>query len=141
MEMAHTGIDVETDDRIECRVVTSDIEAELDALAVDDGVVLARTGHTSAALSTNEAEDRLLRDMLEAFTDLAPPDDWYFHDQLHLDSDTQRNAFGHILAAMVRRPVMVPLVDGDLRLGTYEDVLFFEFDGPRTRTIDLTVMS
>ena len=140
MELHTSGVTVESERRLECLVVTGDIERTLAAEGVDDGLVLARTGHTSAALTTNEAEEHLLQDMLEAYTDLVPPGAWYFHDQLHIDTDTQRNAYAHILASFVRRPVLVPLIDGELQFGGYEDVLFIELDGPRQRTIDVTVL-
>lgn len=141
MEIDHREITVETDERLEWQPVTADIEDVLAGMGNTDGLVLARTGHTSAALTTNEAEDRLLQDLLEAYTDLAPPEAWYFHDQVHIDSDTQRNAFAHILSSMVRRPVLLPLANGSLQIGTYEDVLFLELDGPRRRTVDLWVLS
>lgn len=131
---------VETEDRIEIHDVTPEVRAAIEDSDATDGMVCVRTGHTSAALTTNEGEERLLQDMLEAFTDLVPPEEWYFHDQHHLDTDTQRNAFGHILASMVRRPVLVVLEDGDLRTGTHEDILFVEFDGPRDRTVDVAVL-
>jgi len=41
---------------------------------------------------------------------------------------------------MVRRPVVVVLADGDLQTGTYEDLLFVEFDGPQDRTVDVAVL-
>ena len=69
-----------------------------------------------------------------------PPEEWYFHDQQHVDTDTQRNAFGHILSTMVKTPVMLVYEDKTLQFGQYEDVLLFEFDGPRERTVDVTVM-
>jgi len=140
MELTTRTFTVETDDRIEIHDLTPEVEAAVEATGATDGLVHARTGHTSAALTTNEGEERLLRDMLETYTELVPPEEWYFHDQHHLDTDSQRNAFGHILSSMVRRPVVVVLEDGRLRTGTYEDVLFVEFDGPRDRTVDVTVL-
>lgn len=140
MQITAREFTVETEDRIEIRDVTPEVEAAVADAGATDGLVCARTGHTSAALTTNEGEERLLQDMLETYTDLVPPGEWYFHDQHHVDTESQRNAFGHILSSMVRRPVVLVLDGGDLRTGTYEDVLFVEFDGPRERTVDVAVL-
>lgn len=141
MRLETETVGVETGDRLDVRVITDRVRAVVEDAGLDDGLVLASTGHTTAAVSTNEAEERLLRDMLRAFADLVPPNDWYFHDQGHVETDTQPNAYGHILAAMVKRPVLLVIEGGDLRLGTYEEVLLFEFDGPQERAVDVTVLS
>jgi len=140
MELATRTFAVDTDERMEIQPVTPRVADLVEGTGATDGLVAVDTRHTSAAVGTNEAEERLLRDVLEKFTDLVPPGEWYFHDQGHVDTDTQRNAWAHIVSAMVRGPVLVVLEDGDLRLGTYEEVLFFEFDGPRERTVEVTVL-
>ena len=141
MEVHSHELAIETDERIEWHIITEDVEAVLAGRDVDAGIVLVRTGHTSAALTTNEPEQNLLEDLRRIYTDLVPPDDWYFHDQHHIDTDTQRNAFGHALSSLIRRPILVPLVDGELQMGTYEEILFLEFDGPRPRTVDVAVLA
>lgn len=140
MELHTEHIRIDSSERLDVQVITPQVEDAISELGMADGLVLVSTGHTTIAISTNEAEERLLQDMLEKFSELVPPNDWYFHDQVHLDTDTQPNAYGHILSAMVKRPVLLLLRAGDLDLGTYEEVLFFEFDGPRERTIDVTVL-
>lgn len=141
MDFAQTSVSVRTSDRISYHVVTDTIQDAVAEIADADGLLMARTGHTSAALTSNEAEDRLLEDLIQAYTDLVPPDDGYLHDEIHLESNTQPNAFGHILSSLLRRPVVVPWSDGRLQTGTYEDVLLLEFDGPRTREIDVVVLT
>lgn len=141
MRVETDTVEVATEDRLDVHVITDRVREVLAERDVADGLVLVSTGHTTAAVSTNEAEERLLGDMLRAFADLVPPNDWYFHDQHHTRTDTQPNAYGHILAAMVKRPVLLVVEDGEPRLGTYEDVLLFEFDGPQERGVDVSVLS
>jgi secondary thiamine-phosphate synthase enzyme len=140
MDLATETFVVESSDRTEINVVTDRVAAAVADTGVENGLAVVDTGHTTAAVATNEAEERLLRDILEKFTDLVPPEEWYFHDQHHIDTDSQRNAWGHIVSAMVRGPVVTVIEDGDLRMGTYEDVMVFEFDGPRRRTIEVTTL-
>jgi len=141
MDLATETFVVESSDRTEITVVTDRVVDAVADTGAETGLAVVDTGHTTAAVTTNEAEERLLRDILETFTDLVPPEEWYFHDQHHIDTDSQRNAWGHIVSAMVRGPVVTVVEDGALRLGTYEDVMLFEFDGPRRRTVDVTTLS
>lgn len=141
MHVETTTVDVETENRLDVYVITDRVREVIAEQGAEDGLVLVSTGHTTAATSTNEAEERLLEDYLRAFADLVPPNDWYFHDQHHTRSDTQPNAFGHILAAMVKRPVLLVIEDGEPRLGTYEEVLLYEFDGPQERGVDVSVLT
>ncbi len=140
MELHTQGFQIDSEERLEVRVITPEVKAAVEESDVTDGMVVVSTGHTTIAISTNEAEERLLQDLIEKYARLVPPDDWYFHDQHHIDTDTQRNAYGHILSSMVKRPVLLVLQDGELDMGTFEEVLFFEFDGPRERGIDVTIM-
>ena len=140
MNIRTETFEIETSDRIEFHNVMDDVERQLEQWEATNGLVHVRTGHSSAALTMNEPEARLLQDMLYAYTDLIPPDDWYFHDQHHINTDSQRNAFGHILSSMIRRPVVLILEDGELRTGTYEEILFLEFDGPRPRTFEVSLL-
>ena len=140
MELTTQEFVIQTEDRVEIHNVTENVEEAVEEIGASDGLVMVRTGHTSAALTVNEGEERLLQDLLQAYVDLVPPEQWYFHDQHHLDTDSQRNAFGHILSTFVRRPAFFVLEDGELRTWTYEDVLFVEFDGPRERSYEVTVL-
>lgn len=140
MQIETAEITVETDSRIETYELTDEVRARVEDTGIDGGMALISTGHTSAAITTNEAEENLLGDIQEKLTDLVPPEEWYFHDQHHLDTETQRNAFGHIISTMIKKPVLVLVQNGELQFGQYEDVLLFEFDGPRERTVDVNVM-
>jgi secondary thiamine-phosphate synthase enzyme len=140
MEIRQRSFGVETGDRFEVHNVTPEVEASLAELGATDGLVYVSTPHTSAALSTNEHEEKLLDDMIETFTRLVPPDDGYAHDRDHVEAGEQPNAHAHLISAMIKRPVLLVLRDGVLDLGTWEEVLFFELCGPRERAVDVTVL-
>lgn len=92
------------------------------------GVVTITVEHTTAAVTVNEAEPRLLGDIETALTDLVPNEGWA-HDEL------DGNADAHIRAMLVGPSETVPVEDGSLVLGTWQSVLLVECDGPRTRTL------
>jgi secondary thiamine-phosphate synthase enzyme len=140
MEIRTERVRVETGDRFEILNLTSDVRAAVERLDATDGLAYVSTPHTSAAVSTNEYERKLLRDMIETFTDLVPPDDGYHHDIDHVEAGEQPNAHAHLIAAMIDRPVLSPVRDGELGFGTWENVLFFELCGPRRRTVEVTLL-
>ena len=93
-----------------------------------EGVVTVHVDHTTAAVTVNEAEPRLLGDFETALSDLVPDEGWD-HDAL------DGNADAHVRAMLVGPSVTVPVRDGGPDLGTWQSVLLVECDGPRTRTV------
>jgi secondary thiamine-phosphate synthase enzyme len=140
MEVRTKRFSVTSEDRLEVLNVTPEVEAAVADLEAADGLVVASTPHTSAALSTNEYEEALVEDMIATFTDLVPPNDGYFHDLEHVRAGEAPNAHAHLLSAMIKRPVLLVLERGDLGLGGWEEVLFFELCGPRERHVEVTVL-
>ena len=140
MELSTYQLSISSERRFDILNVTPEVEATLDESGVNDALVYVSTPHTSAALSTNEYEEKLLDDMIDWFKEIAPPDDGYYHDLDHITAGEQPNAHAHLLSAVIKRPVLLLLRDGELDLGTWEEVMFFEFCGPRERTIEVTVL-
>jgi secondary thiamine-phosphate synthase enzyme len=140
MELQKKQFSIQSDRRFEILNVSPEVEASIDELGVTDGLVYVSTPHTSAALSTNEYEEKLLDDMIDKFKELAPPDEGYYHDLDHITEGEQPNAHAHLISAMIKRPVLLLLEAGELNLGTWEEVMFFELCGPRERNVDVTVL-
>lgn len=140
MEIQRSEFTIESSNRFEILNVSPEVEGALEEMGSTDGLVYVSTPHTSAALSTNEYEEKLLNDMVDKFKEIAPPDDGYYHDLDHITAGEQPNAHAHLLSAMIKRPVLLLLEDETLDLGTWEEVMFFELCGPRERTITVTVL-
>jgi len=124
--MGHAEFETRTDDRVTVVDVTDDVADALPADASGTCTVFVR--HTTAAVSVNEAEPRLLADIETAVADLVPESGWQ-HD------DLDGNADAHLRTMFLGRDVTLPVVDGVLDLGTWQSVLLVECDGPRTRTV------
>lgn len=140
MELQRREVTIESSNRFEILNVSPEVEAAIEEMGISDGLVYVSTPHTSAALSTNEYEEKLLDDMIDKFKEIAPPDDGYYHDLDHISAGEQPNAHAHLLSAMIKRPVLLLVENDELNLGTWEEVMFFELCGPRTRTIDVTTL-
>ncbi|MGA7936133.1 MAG: secondary thiamine-phosphate synthase enzyme YjbQ [Kovacikia sp.] len=139
MLIVHHMIEVETKPGICVYNLTPQIRDLMAASAIHNGQALIFSRHTTTALAINEYEERLLEDVKAFLRKLAPEDDLYLHNDLHLrvgiPADEPINAHSHLMAMMLSTSEVIPIVDGKLGLGTYQSVLFFELDGPRKRTV------
>jgi secondary thiamine-phosphate synthase enzyme len=122
------SFEISTDDRISVVDVTDRVEDCLPADAAGTATVFVQ--HTTAGVTVNESERRLLGDFESALSDLVPDSGWD-HDRI------DDNADAHVRSLLVGPDATVPVVDGSLQLGTWQSVLFVECDGPRTRTVQV----
>lgn len=132
-------IEVETGEGICICNITPQIKRLLASTPIRNGQILVFSRHTTTALAINENEERLLQDVKVFLQKLAPQSDRYLHNDLHLrpdiPPDEPMNAHSHLMAMILTTSEVIPIVDGELGLGTYQSVLLFELDGPRKRTV------
>jgi secondary thiamine-phosphate synthase enzyme len=114
--------------------VTDDVRAVVNEAGFRDGVVTLFVPHTSAAVTINEnADPDVQSDMLGWLAKLVPASPDFRH--------AEGNSDAHLKASLVGPSVQVPLVQGALRLGRWQGIYFCEFDGPRARQIEVTVLA
>jgi secondary thiamine-phosphate synthase enzyme len=107
------------------------------AAGADGAAVLVYVPHTTAGLTINEHADPLVaRDFEQALEKIAP-EEWGWQ---HIE-EGEENAPSHIRAALMGPQVVIPLREGVLALGTWQGVFFCELDGPRTRSVYVTVLA
>jgi secondary thiamine-phosphate synthase enzyme len=138
MPIKTEGIEVETGKGICIYNITPQIVKLLEASSIKNGQALVFSRHTTTALAINEYEERLLEDVKVYLEKLAPEGDKYLHNDLHLrvvPDDEPMNAHSHLMAMTLSTSEVIPIVDGQLALGPWQSVLFFELDGPRKRTV------
>lgn len=138
MQIINQVIDVKTDEGIGIYNITPQLVKLLQETGIKNGQVLVFSRHTTTALAINENEERLLEDVKVHLKKLAPPTERYLHNDLHLrdvPEDEPINAHSHLMAMMLSTSEVIPVVDGQLALGTWQSVLFFDLDGPRKRTV------
>jgi len=124
-----TTLSISTDERLSVVDVTDQVATAVPANA--DGTATVFVPHTTAAVTINEGEPRLIGDIETALDGLVEDDGWA-HDQI------DNNADSHIRASLIGPSVTVPVTDGNLELGTWQSILFVECDGPRTRSLTVT---
>jgi len=152
MPIIHQLIQIPTESGIQIYDVTPQIQTFVTSTMMQNGQVLVFSRHTTTALAINENEPRLFEDIKAYLKQLAPEGELtlgtvrhrYRHNDLHLrpniPPDEPMNAHSHLMAMTLSTSEVIPVVDGKLALGTYQSVLLFELDGPRTRSLLLQVM-
>jgi secondary thiamine-phosphate synthase enzyme len=118
-----------------------DITPELQTWVKDTGI---KTGNlevfikgSTGSVSTIEYEPGVVTDLKRAINSLAPPGLEYAHEQAWHDG----NGHSHVQAALLGPSVSIPVRDGNLTLGTWQQVVVINHDnGPRKRTVLLTLV-
>ena len=109
-----------------------------DAVAGESGsAVLVYVPHTTAGVTINEHADPMVARDFEMALERIVPEDWGWQ---HVE-EGEENAPSHIRAALMGPQVLIPLRDGKLALGTWQGIFFCELDGPRTRTVYVSVLT
>jgi secondary thiamine-phosphate synthase enzyme len=109
-----------------------------DAVAGEAGAaVLVYVPHTTAGVTINEHADPAVARDFEAALERIVGEDWGWE---HVE-EGEENAPTHVRASLMGPSVVVPLRDdGSLALGTWQGIFFCEFDGPRDRTVYVSVL-
>ncbi|MFW6385268.1 MAG: secondary thiamine-phosphate synthase enzyme YjbQ [Halodesulfurarchaeum sp.] len=123
---------ITTDERLELIDVTTRVTEQLPS-DIDRGVCTIFVPHTTAGVIVNEYEPRLLADLEGMLEGLVSDDGAYEHDAI------DDNAAAHLRATILGESASIPVVDGELALGTWQSVIVVECDGPRTRSLEVAI--
>ncbi|OGH98508.1 MAG: secondary thiamine-phosphate synthase enzyme [Candidatus Melainabacteria bacterium GWF2_32_7] len=94
--------------------------------------VLVYVPGSTASIATIEYEPGLLKDLPEAFEKIAPMNKTYHHDETWHDG----NGYAHVRASMIGNSEIFPVVNSELILGTWQQIILVDFDNkPRTRSV------
>jgi len=105
---------------------------------IKNGICLISCPGSTAGLTTIENDPNLLEDFKEFLEKMAPSDKSYHHDETWGD----KNASGHLKSSLIKPFLTVPIEDGKLLLGTWQQVVLIDFDErPREREILIKIIS
>ena len=138
-------LEIATTQRVGLTDLTRRVDDAVARAEVEDGQATIAVLHTTAGVLLNENEPRLLEDIPQALEALVPTGRPYRHDDLELRAGPlppgeRANGDAHLRALLLGSFVVVPIVRGRLLLGRWQSVLLCELDGPRVRTIAVTVL-
>lgn len=115
--------------------ITDQVAQVVAASGAREGMVLVSAMHITAGVFVNDAENGLLGDIDEWLEGLAPYRDDYRH---HRTGETNGDA--HLKNLLVHHEVVLPITDGRLDLGPWQQVFYAEFDGQRPKRLVIKVM-
>jgi len=119
----------------EYRNITEDVAQAVADAKVQEGLALVSAMHITAGVFVNDADDGLLEDIDEWLEKLAPYKPDYRH---HRTGETNGDA--HLKNLLVHHEVILPITQGRLDLGPWQQVFYAEFDGQRPKRLVIKVM-
>lgn len=125
-------LSLQTQGHADMHDITEAVAREVGRSDLSDGIVTVFCPSSTSALTTIEFEDGALADLRRAFDEIAPPDRDYRHNLRWGDG----NGHAHLRAALLGPSLTIPFTKGQLRLGTWQQVVYLDFDNrPRRRTL------
>jgi secondary thiamine-phosphate synthase enzyme len=113
--------------------LTDRVQSLLRRAKMREGLCSLFIAHTTAALTTGEIGEGTEQDLLDVVEQIIPAIRFrHAHDPSH--------AWSHMAASLLGPSLSVPVTDGQLALGTWQSVLLIEMDGPRERTVYVTLL-
>ena len=115
--------------------ITDRVEDLVKRSGIVEGLVLASAMHITAGVYVNDAEEGLIADIEEWLENLAP----YRPDYKH-HATGEPNGDAHLKSLLVHHEVIVPITNGRLDLGPWQQIYYAEFDGQRRKRVILKAL-
>ena len=126
-------LDISTENRYQLVDITEEVEETVKKSKVEDGLVLVFVPHSTAGVVLTENEKGLKNDWLEIFKKLTSGID-FEHNKI------DDNADSHLLSGLIGQGKVLPIKDGKIIRGTWQQIFLAEFDGPRERKVIVEII-
>jgi secondary thiamine-phosphate synthase enzyme len=118
--------------------ITDHVQGAVDEAGIGDGQATAFVRGSTAAITTMEYEPGGVQDLREMLERLVPARGDYEHNRLNHDT----NSHAHQRASVIGPSLSVPVIDGRLALGTWQQIVLLDFDDrPRERTVVVQILA
>jgi secondary thiamine-phosphate synthase enzyme len=115
--------------------ITSEIEKEVIASGIKEGICLINSMHITSSIFINDEETGLKKDFMNWLEKLAPENPSYFHHQTG-----ESNADAHLKRTIMGREAIVAITKGKLDFGPWEQIFYGEFDGQREKRVLIKII-
>ncbi|MCK9376915.1 MAG: secondary thiamine-phosphate synthase enzyme YjbQ [Syntrophobacterales bacterium] len=117
--------------------LTEAVAGRVHQTEIMEGLLTLFISGSTAALTTIEFESGVVNDLREAIERLFPQEIPYAHDRRWGDG----NGYAHVRAAFLKPSLSIPIAEGSLQLGTWQQIVLLDFDNrPRVRLIQGQVL-
>jgi secondary thiamine-phosphate synthase enzyme len=114
--------------------VTADVASVVEGSGIREGIAVVFTQGSTCSVTTIEYEPGAVDDLKRALNHIAPEDATYKHNERWNDG----NGFSHVRSALMKPSISIPVMEGRLALGTWQQIVFLDFDN-RERERELIV--
>jgi len=115
--------------------ITEEVEKALEKSEIKEGLILVSAMHITAGVYVNDAESGLIADIEEWLEKLAP----FRRDYRHHRTG-ESNGDAHLKNLLIGHEVVVPVTNGKLDFGPWQQVYYAEFDGQRRKRVIIKVI-
>ncbi|RQD76211.1 MAG: YjbQ family protein [Candidatus Syntrophonatronum acetioxidans] len=115
--------------------ITGKVKKIVEESGISEGMVLVSAMHISAGVYVNDAEEGIIKDIDEMLEKIAPYGPDYHHHRTGED-----NGDAHLKSILVHHQVIIPVTQGKLDFGPWQQVYYAEFDGRRRKRVIVKVM-
>jgi len=138
MSIVQGHLDLQTSADTDVVDLTSDVSDFVAGTGIKDGILVIFVPGSTASITTIEHESGAIADLKRSMERLAPRDEHYEHNLRWGDG----NGYSHIRAAMLGPSLSVPVSEGQLELGKWQQIVLCDFDNrPRRRRVLLRLLS
>ncbi|OGO12533.1 MAG: secondary thiamine-phosphate synthase enzyme [Chloroflexi bacterium RBG_16_47_49] len=117
--------------------ITQQVSECIHSSTLQNGLVTIFSPSSTSGVTTIEYEPGVLQDLKKIFDEIAPLGRDYQHNEAWHDG----NGHSHIRAALLKASISIPVVDGRMTLGTWQQIVFIDFDTrPRKREIIIQII-
>jgi secondary thiamine-phosphate synthase enzyme len=117
--------------------ITPQVDDFVRSSKIINGLVTVFCPSSTSGITTIEYESGVIEDLKKTFNDLVPKDLNYQHDEAWHDG----NGYSHVRAALLKTSLVVPVADSRLMLGTWQQIVYIDFDNrPRKREIIVQII-
>lgn len=137
MKAAHEKITRSTTAGTDIIDITDEIYDFVEKNKLKDGFLTVSIPGSTASITTIEYESGVVEDLKRTVEELVPSNQHYAHDARWGDG----NGYSHVRAALFKPSLTLPIIEGKLGLGTWQQIVLLDFDNkPRKRNIMLCIM-
>lgn len=132
MPIKTLSISLRTQGNADVHDITDQVAGNVQQSGLKDGIVTIFCSSSTSALTTIEYESGAVSDLRRLFEEIVPQQREYAHNERWHDG----NGHSHVRAALLGPSLTVPFVDGQLSLGTWQQIIYVDFDNrPRQRKL------
>jgi len=125
----------QTQQRREYINITHEVQKALDASGIAEGMILVSAMHITAGVYVNDAESGIIQDIDNMLDGLAPYGPDYDHHRTGED-----NGDAHLKSILCHHQVIIPVTEGQMDLGPWQQIYYAEFDGRRRKRVIIKVL-